>query len=153
MQLCLDLTGPFDPERLRRAAGALLARHPNLKAAFRTRRNGDPVTVVPHTVDIPWQDVDLGGLDAAERDRRAERLTDADRHTRFDLARPPLVRFTAIRLAPGHHRLLFTHHHLLLDGWSTARAVQELFALYAADGGPSGLPEVRPYRDYLAWAA
>ncbi|MEU6500074.1 amino acid adenylation domain-containing protein [Streptomyces californicus] len=153
VQLCLDLTGPFDPERLRRAAGALLARHPNLKAAFRTRRNGDPVTVVPHTVDIPWQDVDLGGLDAAERDRRAERLTDADRHTRFDLARPPLVRFTAIRLAPGRHRLLFTHHHLLLDGWSTARAVQELFALYAADGGPSGLPEVRPYRDYLAWAA
>ncbi|NEE36203.1 hypothetical protein G3M53_63670, partial [Streptomyces sp. SID7982] len=47
----------------------------------------------------------------------------------------------------------FTHHHLLLDGWSTARVVQELFALYAADGATGGLPEVRPYRDYLSWAA
>ncbi|MFJ9182358.1 amino acid adenylation domain-containing protein [Streptomyces anulatus] len=153
VQLGLDLTGPFDTDRLRRAVEALLTRHPNLKAAFRTRRNGDPVTVVPHTVDIPWQDADLSGLDAAERDRRVGRLTDADRHTRFDLTRPPLVRFTAIRLAPERHRLLFTHHHLLLDGWSTARVVQELFALYAADGSPTALPEVRPYRDYLAWAA
>ncbi|MEV8449397.1 amino acid adenylation domain-containing protein [Streptomyces parvus] len=153
VQLGLDLMGPLDPDRLRRAAGALLTRHPNLKAAFRTRRNGDPVTVVPHTVDIPWQDVDLSGLAADERDRRVGRLTDADRHTRFDLARPPLIRFTAIRLAPERHRLLFTHHHLLLDGWSTARVVQELFALYAADGRTGGLPEVRPYRDYLAWAA
>ncbi|MEV7463438.1 amino acid adenylation domain-containing protein [Streptomyces rubiginosohelvolus] len=153
VQLGLDLTGPLDPDRLRRAAGALLTRHPNLKAAFRTRRNGDPVTVVPHAVDIPWQDADLSGLAPAERDRRVERLTDADRHTRFDLARPPLIRFTAIRLAPERHRLLFTHHHLLLDGWSTARVVQELFALYAADGATGGLPEVRPYRDYLAWAA
>ncbi|MFF0505034.1 amino acid adenylation domain-containing protein [Streptomyces fimicarius] len=153
VQLGLDLTGPLDTDRLRRAAEALLARHPNLKAAFRTRRNGDPVTVVPHTVDIPWQDADLCGLDPDERDRRVLRLTDADRHTRFDLARPPLIRFTAIRLAPERHRLLFTHHHLLLDGWSTARVVQELFALYAADGTPAALPEVRPYRDYLAWAA
>ncbi|WP_257139278.1 non-ribosomal peptide synthetase [Streptomyces sp. wa1002] len=153
VQLGLDLTGPLDTDRLRRAVEALLTRHPNLKAAFRTRRNGDPVTVVPHTVDIPWQDADLSGLDAAERDRRVGRLTEADRHTRFDLTRPPLVRFTAIRLAPERHRLLFTHHHLLLDGWSTARVVQELFALYAADGSPTALPEVRPYRDYLAWAA
>ncbi|MFE2978607.1 amino acid adenylation domain-containing protein [Streptomyces sp. NPDC059258] len=153
VQLGLDLTGPLDSDRLRRAAGALLTRHPNLKAAFRTRRNGDPVTVVPHTVDIPWQDTDLSGLDPAERDRRVHRVTDADRHTRFDLARPPLIRFTAIRLAPERHRLLFTHHHLLLDGWSTARVVQELFALYAADGATGGLPAVRPYRDYLAWAA
>ncbi|EGE39932.1 non-ribosomal peptide synthetase [Streptomyces sp. SID4928] len=153
VQLGLDLTGPLDTDRLRRAVAALLDRHPNLKAAFRTRRNGDPVTVVPHTVDIPWQETDLSGVDAAERDRRVARLADADRHTRFDLARPPLVRFTAIRLSAERHRLLFTHHHLLLDGWSTARVVQELFALYAADGSTTTLPEVRPYRDYLAWAA
>ncbi|WP_145501362.1 non-ribosomal peptide synthetase [Streptomyces sp. CFMR 7] len=153
VQLGLDLTGPLDTGRLRRAAEALLTRHPNLKAAFRTRRNGDPVTVIPHAVAVPWQDTDLSGLDGAERERRVRRLTDADRHTRFDLARPPLIRFHAIRLAPERHRLLLTHHHLLLDGWSTARAVQELFALYAADGAPTALPEVRPYRDYLAWAA
>ncbi|WP_411083388.1 amino acid adenylation domain-containing protein [Streptomyces sp. cmx-18-6] len=153
VQLALDLTGPLDPPRLRRAADALLNRHTNLKAAFRTRRNGDPVTVIPHTVRIPWQETDLSGLEAAEQERRVRRLTDADRHTRFDLARPPLIRFTVLRLAAGRHRLLLTHHHLLLDGWSTARVVQELFALYAADASPAALPEVRPYRDYLAWAA
>ncbi|RST21734.1 hypothetical protein EF908_20405, partial [Streptomyces sp. WAC04770] len=73
VQLGLDLTGPLDTGRLRRAAEALLTRHPNLKAAFRTRRNGDPVTVIPHAVAVPWQDTDFSGLDGPERERRARR--------------------------------------------------------------------------------
>ncbi|WP_428986060.1 amino acid adenylation domain-containing protein [Streptomyces pyxinae] len=153
VQLALDLEGPLDRERLRRAALALLDRHPNLKSAFRARRNGEPVALIPHRAEPAWRHTDLAALEPAGRAAEADRLTAADRATRFDLATPPLIRFTTLRLGPDHHRLLLTHHHLLLDGWSTARVVQELFALYAADGGPDGLPAVRPYRDYLSWAA
>ncbi|MFI1018396.1 amino acid adenylation domain-containing protein [Streptomyces sp. NPDC020965] len=153
VQLAFDLEGPLDRPRLRRAGEALLHRHPHLMAAFRQRKNGEPVTLVPHRVDLPWTDVDLSELPPAERDRQLGELTDTDRRTRFDLATPPLVRFTAVRLGPERHQLLLTHHHLLLDGWSTARAVQELFTLYERDGDGSGLPPVRPYRDYLAWVA
>ncbi|MFH9072083.1 non-ribosomal peptide synthetase [Streptomyces alboflavus] len=153
VQIAFDLEGPLDGPRLRRAADALLRRHPNLMAAFRQRKNGEPVTLIPHGVELPWREQDLTGLPAAEREREARRITDADRGERFDLGTPPLIRFTALRLAERRHRLLFTHHHLLLDGWSTARVIQELFTLYAADGAASGLPQVRPYRDYLAWAA
>ncbi|MFF8959710.1 amino acid adenylation domain-containing protein [Streptomyces sp. NPDC014894] len=153
VQLAFDLEGPLDRARIRRAGEALLRRHPNLMAAFRQRKNGEPVTLIPHGVELPWSDVDLTELPPESRERRLAQLTAADRRTRFDLATPPLTRFTAIRLGEERHRLLLTHHHLLLDGWSTARVVQELFTLYESDGDPSGLPAVRPYRDYLAWAA
>src|SRR5439155_26247884 len=72
---------------------------------------------------------------------------------RFDLERPPLVRFTLVRLAEDTHRLLFTHHHIVLDGWSGAIVVGELFDLYAARDATTALPPVTPYRDYLAWLA
>ena len=41
-----------------------------------------------------------------------------DRAERFDLASPPLLRFTLIRLAASEHRLVLTNHHILMDGWS-----------------------------------
>ncbi|MBQ0826114.1 non-ribosomal peptide synthetase [Streptomyces tagetis] len=153
VQIAVELRGPLDTPRLRRAAEALLQRHPNLMAAFRQRGNGEPVTLIPHRVDLPWTEVDLSRTDPEEAADRLGRLTDADRLARFDLATPPLIRLTLVRTGEEHHRLLFSHHHLLLDGWSTARVLQELFALYDADGDPAALPSVPPFRDYLAWAA
>ena len=47
---------------------------------------------------------------------------------------------------------MFTHHHILLDGWSVAVLLQELLTLYA-DGDVTALPQVTSYRDYLAWLA
>src|SRR5258705_7488899 len=63
------------------------------------------------------------------------------------------MRFALIRLAADHHRLVLTHHHLLMDGWSLAVLVQELLTLYAHKGDGAALPRVTPYRDYLAWLA
>ncbi|MBK1783697.1 non-ribosomal peptide synthetase, partial [Prauserella cavernicola] len=153
VQLTLDLRGPLDAARLRAAATALLRRHPNLRVAFWHEGLDQLVQVVPADVDLEWRDEDLATLPHSERDVEARRLADADRGRRFDPATPPLLRFTLIRLAEGEHRLLLTHHHVLLDGWSVPLLVRELLALYDTDGDASGLPSVRPYRDYLAWLA
>src|SRR5262249_27459141 len=69
------------------------------------------------------------------------------------LNRPPLLRFALIRLAPDLHRLIFTHHHIVMDGWSLPVVVREFFTLYDHKGDPGCLPRVTPYRTYLAWLA
>ncbi len=55
-----------------------------------------------------------------------------------------------VRLGEGRDHLIWTHHHLLLDGWSTAREIEEIFAHYL--GEPSE-PVTGRYRDYIAWLA
>ncbi|NGO71810.1 condensation domain-containing protein, partial [Streptomyces boncukensis] len=145
VQLVLDLAGPLSPDALRGAAAGLLERHPNLRSAFRYRRNGEPVQIVPRAVELPWTERDAP--DAQE----ARRITDADRVRPFDVARPPLLRFTLIRTGPAAHRLVLTAHQLLFDGWSMPLLVRELFALYR-DGGAE-LPRVTPYKTYLAHLA
>ncbi|MYS73126.1 non-ribosomal peptide synthetase, partial [Streptomyces sp. SID5926] len=150
-QVAFDLEGPFDGARMRAAAGALLRRHANLRAGFRQRKNGAWAQLVLHEVDLPWQDADLSTLPEEERRAEADRLAAADRARRFDLGRPPLLRFTAIRLSADRVRLVMTNHHIVLDGWSMPVLLRELMALYAAEGDASALPRVRPYRDYLAW--
>ncbi|RJL19460.1 non-ribosomal peptide synthetase, partial [Bailinhaonella thermotolerans] len=146
-QLSLDLEGPLDVPALRAAAETLLRRHPNLRAAFWHEDVSQPVQVIPRAVELPWREIDAApGTDPREQ-------AAAERARRFDLARPPLIRFTLVRLAPDRHRLLVTNHHILLDGWSLPLLATELFALYALKGDDSGLPPAPPYKAYLAWLA
>ncbi|WP_203925095.1 condensation domain-containing protein, partial [Rugosimonospora africana] len=93
-QMSVDLDGSVDGDVLRSAAEALLRRHANLRAGFRYRRSGQPVQVIPREVVVPWRQVDLSGLPQADREAELTRLLTEDRDHRFDMSRPPLVRFT-----------------------------------------------------------
>ncbi|MER5935698.1 amino acid adenylation domain-containing protein [Streptomyces sp. NPDC001928] len=152
-QMTLRLEGPVDELLMSAAVAKLLARHANLRAAFRTRRSGRPVQVIASAVRTPWQVTDLSSLPPEEREPAFERLLAEDRAERFDLARPPLVRFRLVTFDALSHRLMISSHHLLWDGWSAPVLVRELFQLYAPGGDLDTLPRVRPYRDYLAWLA
>ncbi|MCP3804556.1 amino acid adenylation domain-containing protein [Allokutzneria sp. A3M-2-11 16] len=143
-QLVLHLRGELDAGLLRASAEAVLQRHPNLRAGFRLRKNGQPMQVIPRGVLPAWAELALP-------EEEFERFLVTDRTTRFDLARPPLLRFSLVRMANGDHNLVITNHHILLDGWSAPLLVQELFSIYERGGSVAGLPKPTPYRNYLAW--
>ncbi|HEX2133792.1 MAG TPA: amino acid adenylation domain-containing protein [Actinophytocola sp.] len=149
VQFSFDLAGELDTDLLTRSVAALLDRHANLRASFRQTKTSKTVQVVPTSVPTPLSVVDVA--DAPDPAAAAAAIADTDRTTRFDLARPPLLRFSVLRLGDRHHRLIVTNHHILLDGWSLPVLVRELFTLYAHDADATRLPRVTPYRDYLAW--
>ncbi len=148
LQFTADLGGPLDAGRLRAAVQAQFERHTNLRACFRTRRSGEPVQVLPETVTLPWQETDLAGLPADALDAELDRLTEAERLRPFDLAKPPLLRCSLLRVSPDHHRFLLTAHHILLDGWSMPLLLEDVFSHY---GGRTPAGAVPAYRDHLAW--
>ncbi|MFG2530993.1 amino acid adenylation domain-containing protein [Streptomyces sp. NPDC048516] len=152
-QMVLDLDGPLRPEVLKTAAAALIRRHPNLRAGFRQRQNGQAMQVIHREVPLSWEETDLSTADAAQAEARLTELLAADRMRRFPLDRPPLMRFTLVRLGAGRHRLVMTSHHMLLDGWSTPVLIRELFTLYEGGGDDSALPRPVPHRSYFSWLA
>ncbi|RSM77999.1 non-ribosomal peptide synthetase [Kibdelosporangium aridum] len=117
---------------VREGVTALLERYPNLRACFRHERLDQPVQVILREVTVPWREA-AGDI---------EQVMAEDRASRFDMARPPLVRGTLVG-----DELLLTFHHILLDGWSFQVLARDLAALCA--GEP--LPVPVQYRDYLAW--
>ncbi|MCG7525850.1 amino acid adenylation domain-containing protein [Streptomyces sp. OfavH-34-F] len=148
-QFVFDLEGPVDAATLRAAVAGLLRRHANLRVGFLHEDLDEPVQAVAAEVPVPLEELDLTGTDEAP-DRLTAFLAE-DRTRRFDLATPPLLRFTLVRTAPDRHRLVMTSHHILFDGWSLPLLVRELFELYAAGGDDTALPRVTPYRAYLVW--
>ncbi|MFE2913392.1 non-ribosomal peptide synthetase [Kitasatospora indigofera] len=153
VQSYLDLAGPVVTARLAAAVDALLARHANLRAGFWYEDPEAVVQFVQRTVETPLREADLTALAGAEQDAAVAAAMDEDRHHRFDLDTPPLLRLALLRLDAGRSRLVVTCHHLLLDGWSMPIVVRELLALYGSAGDPSVLPAVRPYKDHLALLA
>ncbi|WP_063055529.1 non-ribosomal peptide synthetase [Nocardia salmonicida] len=151
VQSLLTLAGTVDATRLRGAAQALIDRHENLRVAFVETDDG-PRQLVLSSAEIRWNDIDLTEIaDDEQRARELDRVIELDALTRFDLTNPPLLRFTLIRTAPEHFRLVMTNHHLVLDGWSTPLLVRELLTLYVTAGDASMLPPARSYREFLSW--
>src|SRR5262249_16095077 len=133
-QLVLTLEGPLDQEALQSAAQDVLSRHKSLRASFHHEGLEQPVQVVQSAIETPWRTVDLSRVEDSAREHRLAEIFDTDRARRFDLASAPLVRFTLIRLSDGEHRLILTHHHILMDGWSAPIVVGELLSLYGSRG-------------------
>src|SRR5262249_51891578 len=128
-------------------------RHATLRACFMYQGLNRPVQVIAKEVDVPWEEKDLTGCRSEDQKRQLTEWLKADRVKRFDLDRPPLLRFTLVRLGAEQYQLVITNHHILLDGWSMPILIDELVALYGRRGVASGLPKVTPYKEYLACLA
>ena len=153
VQMSFSLEGTLDAAALRAAADAALRRHASLRAGFAHQKLREPVQVIHREVAAPWREHDFSAMEPAARDAALEALLREDRTTHFDLMRPPLLRFELVRLAPERHCLVFTSHHILLDGWSSPILLEELFALYRDPRALDGLPPPPPYADYMRWLA
>lgn len=155
-QLSFRISGPLDAERLRQAWQAVLDRHPALRSSFARDRSGAPRQVVRRTVTLAFEVVEAPGGepgapdgDKLARDDWLNRWLAEDLARRPSLRAAPLFRIALIRLSANEHRMVWTVHHIVQDGWSSARLLQEVFALYGQGADTLPLADVVPYRRYV----
>lgn len=127
------LHGPLDTTAFVRAWRALVARHDNLRSGFVWDASGTALQVVHRTASLEVHFSDWSGVDVADRAALCEALLAAEGAVGFELSRPPLMRLTLVRLAPDEHLLVWSSHHLILDGWSCWVLLCEAALLYLAD--------------------
>jgi amino acid adenylation domain-containing protein/non-ribosomal peptide synthase protein (TIGR01720 family)/FkbM family methyltransferase len=152
-QFGFTLRGELDTHAFARAWQGVVDRHPVLRSAFVWEKVEKPLQVVRRRVPLPLHAEDLRALAPAERQERVDAYVADDRARGFDTARPPLMRVALFRTGEREHRVVWTHHHLLLDGWSLGRVYADVLALYEGhrQGRAPRLREPRPYRDFIAW--
>ncbi|HUF77219.1 MAG TPA: condensation domain-containing protein, partial [Longimicrobiales bacterium] len=153
LQLACTLHGELDVVRFRGAWQRLVDRHSALRTSFRWEELERPLQVVHRDARVEIETLDWTGVGEEGEQLRLSDLLRAQRAAPPDLTRPPLLRWVLIRCADDRHRLVWTHHHLILDGWSVALLVQEVLCEYGAmvkDEERVSSP-VRPFKDYLAW--
>jgi len=145
--------GEIDPAAFEAAWQKAADRHAVLRTAFVWKKTEQPLQVVGRRVKLPIERMDWRDLDGAAQEQALRDLLAADRERGFEPSRAPLMRLTLIRLGEESHQLLWSHHHLLLDGWSVPILLGEVFSFYEsfrAGREPDPQP-LRPYGDFIRW--
>ena len=144
-----ETASAVDPEAMRRALAALVARHEVLGAVF-GEREGGPCLRPGAGEGVDFSTARVPG--AAEEEVRA--LLAAEAFRPFDLERGPLVRARLWEVSPDRRVLLFAVHHIAADFTSAAVLLRDLGRLYGQETGgePAGLPPVPAgWADYARW--
>ncbi|MEZ0071311.1 amino acid adenylation domain-containing protein [Planotetraspora sp. GP83] len=154
-QLTFVLDGVADLEVLRAAWQHVVDQTAVLRSRVAWEGVSTPVQVVNRHAAVPFTCLDWTDLPEVEWRERLRRLLDADRAKGVDLGAAPLTRLTVARLSDTEVQVVWTFHHLLLDGWSVFQVLSDVFACHAAlAGGRSPEPVARPpFGDYLRWLA
>ncbi|WP_437334473.1 amino acid adenylation domain-containing protein [Sorangium sp. So ce394] len=155
-QVTCRLLGALDAGAFRRAWEAVVQHHGVLRTTFAWEGADEPLQIVRRpgaATALEIEVEDWRGAGAEEQLARVAARLESDRARGFDLARGPLMRLALLRVDDDAHVVLWSHHHLLLDGWSAALVLQDAFSAYDAlrAGRAVALPARRRYREYIAW--
>lgn len=170
-----------EAQKLATAFQNLLAEFPLLKSAFIVGSNGRTAQLITHPVELPVVSHDLSELPPPEQQRVIDEARTADQTEQFDISQPPLMRvqlFTLKKQMPqrkqkargknrsgpgiderGSVHVIWTHHHLIMDGWCVGILFERLLSCYANTGPDRAGKVVEPLahdplnEDYFRWLA
>ena len=133
----------------------MLQRHSILRTAFLWEELEKPLQAVYRQVHLPLATHDWRDLSAEEQELRLQSFIKDDRSRGFELSKAPLVRLALFRFNDNECKFLFSRHHLVLDRWSRALLLKDLYATYHAlsEGKEPNLDAARPYVDFIRWLA
>jgi amino acid adenylation domain-containing protein len=145
---------PFELEYLRSALQELAERHPVLRTSVALTGFSEPLQMAHRNVTVPILVEDLRHLSWAEQEAAIDVWFAQEKRRAFDWQTAPLLRVQVHQRGPECFNLTLSFHHILLEGWSIATLLTELFQLYLTALGKMTRslppPPVSRFRDFVA---
>ena len=153
-QHSFHLHARFDPFTMERTLREVMERHSILRASFELSLGAQPLQLVHKSVPIPLTVDDLRHSPVEAHESAIATWMNADKKQRFVWNRAPLLRFHAHRRTDDSFQFTMSFHHAILDGWSAASLLTELFSRYLAlledPASPGEAPLTVSFRDFVA---
>ncbi|MBW4566490.1 MAG: amino acid adenylation domain-containing protein [Tolypothrix carrinoi HA7290-LM1] len=154
-QVTGKIIGKFDVSAFAFAWQTVVERHPILRSAMEWENQETPLQIVSKHVKFSILQKDWRDFSPTQQEDELKQYLIEDRKNGFLLNQPPLMRFTIIRLDDSTWQWVWSHHHIILDGWSLPVIFKEVLAIYQStiQRVPHSLAPVPPYRNYIHWLA
>jgi len=124
------LRAPLDLAVMREVIVQLVRRHPMLRTSFDLTSFSRPLEIVHRDFADPLSYEDLRGLPPRVQDERIAGWVAREKERGFELHEHPLIRFMVQPLDDETFQFTYGFHHEIVDGWSEALLVTELFSHY-----------------------
>jgi thioesterase domain-containing protein/acyl carrier protein len=154
IQVTCSIEGPLEFELLKNSWDLTAQQHGTLRTSIHWENLEKPVQVVHPETNIKWQYLDLSD----QQDQTEKRLNNflaADKEKGLRFHKAPVSRCALIKLSTDKHFLVWTCHHILIDGWSGKVVLQQVFDCYdklsdEAQYQPDKIPQLKSYLDWLS---
>ncbi|HIK04811.1 MAG TPA: amino acid adenylation domain-containing protein [Trichormus sp. M33_DOE_039] len=124
------LRAKLDLSALETAIAQVISRHAILRTSFDLTGFSEPLQLVHQVVDVPLQVDDISYFTTAEQKVAVDAWMETEKYHNFDWTKPPLLRFCVHIRSAETFNLSFSFHHAILDGWSVASLLTELWQTY-----------------------
>lgn len=150
-QFTCRIEGEFDSAIFSLAWQKVVLRHDVLRTTFHWDGIEQPVQAVHLDPQTEITLIDWKSLNEAVCRQRLQAFLVEDRVKKFNLQSGPLARITIIDFGSNSYQCIWTHHHLILDGWSQLIVLREVFASYDAykKGYDLELPPAPLFGDFV----
>ena len=152
-QAVLSIEGKLDISHLKESFNKLIAEYDIFRTVFVYEKIGRPIQVVlkEQRASIYVENI----IDLPEMDQEIfmETFKAKDKMRGFDLQKGMPIRLSVIQTGTASYKLIWSFHHIIMDGWCLGIILKEFFGMYAqlqANGLPE-LGKVYPYSNYIKW--
>ncbi|MDR0140773.1 non-ribosomal peptide synthetase [Bacillus sp. JHAA] len=152
-QASFDLQGELKIDWFKASLERLFETYAVLRTRFYSGWNDTPLQIVYKTQTPQIHFADLRDREEHLREDAIAAYQREDKAKGFDLARDPLMRIAIFRMEDRKYHLIWSFHHIVMDGWCLSLITKEVFDHYSAlqEGRePEPLSAV-PYSDYIEW--
>ena len=152
-QNSLQISGNLNILAMKQAWQKMIERHSILRTSFHWEGLKKIVQIVHKSVELPWEEKDWRSLLKVEKEKSLETFLETDKQRGFNFSKAPLIRLTLIYISENTYQLIFSKHHLLLDGWSRMLLYKEVFEFYNAfsEGKELQLKQPPQFENYVTW--
>ncbi|MDQ0416224.1 fengycin family lipopeptide synthetase D [Croceifilum oryzae] len=152
-QTIFTITGEFDAKCFADSFQQLVDRHDILRTIFIQEGTEEPVQVVLQGLHAPAEIKDITELSEDEQNEFLNQWIYEDRKKGFKLSEECLTRLMIFQTTPDQYRVIWSCHHLLIDGWCTPILLKEWIEIYDAlrENRSANLSSTVPYQLYIEW--
>ncbi|WP_439846177.1 surfactin non-ribosomal peptide synthetase SrfAB [Bacillus spizizenii] len=152
-QLELGIHGAFDLEIFEKSVNELIRSYDILRTVFVHQQLQKPRQVVLAERKTKVHYEDISHADQNRQKEHIERYKQDVQRQGFNLAKDMLFKVAVFRLDADQLYLVWSNHHIMMDGWSMGVLMKSLFQNYEAlrAGRTPANGQGKPYSDYIKW--
>ncbi|CAJ1314008.1 non-ribosomal peptide synthetase [Paenibacillus nuruki] len=152
-QAAFDFEGDFNAELFGQSLNKLVARHDILRTHFYNDIGIEPLQVVFEKRQVEINYEDIRGMDNLQCNLYLETVATSDKRRGFDFEKDLLLRMSIIRTKDQTFRILWSFHHIIMDGWCIPLITREVFENYFAlvEGKEFNPTNTPAYSQYIEW--
>ncbi|WP_211234359.1 non-ribosomal peptide synthase/polyketide synthase, partial [Paenibacillus taiwanensis] len=152
-QTRFNVQGELDVQLFANSLDSLAKQHAVLRTNFYSGWNGELLQIVYRDKQPGFTYEDLRDMSEQERKLHVEVLAQADKERGFDLERDALMRVLVIRTSDNCSHVIWSSHHILMDGWCLPQLTQEWLETYAAAVQQREMKRTAApaYSQYIEW--